>query len=445
MDVIEAIRNAGVVGAGGAGFPTHVKLGVTAERVILNGAECEPLLRVDQLTLSQEADKAVRGLLLAMQAARAPEGVIATKAHYTEAVAALTRAIAGKPNLRLHLMESYYPSGDEKNVILEVTGRVVPTGKLPIDVGCVVINAGTAIAIADAADGIPVTDKRVTLCGDVPEPITVTVPIGVSIRETIRLSGFTGDEDTHAILVGGPCMGALAPDWDAPVTKTTGGLLALQRTHPQVRQRLLSMEQQARLARAICCQCNRCTQLCPRHAMGLPVEPHKAMRALSTGNAALLGNAAGVLACSSCGLCTNFACEMGLAPSTVMTMLKGELARAGVKPVPEDAPTPEPGLALKEVPVSRLIARMNLTAFDRPAPLSGRTIVPRRVTLPLRQHVGKPAEPVVAPDERVVRGQLIARIPEGALGAALHASITGTVVSVSAQNIVLAGESAGGR
>ena len=437
MDVIEAIRNAGVVGAGGAGFPTHVKLNVSAQRVIVNGAECEPLLRVDQLAMQHRADRVVRGLMLAMEAAHAPQGVIATKLHYEEAVAALRRAIEGKPNLSLHLMESYYPSGDEKAVIFEVTGQVVPTGKLPIDAGCVVINVGTAIGIADAAEGIPVTEKRVTICGDVPEPVTVNVPIGTGLREVLALSGFTGDEQDYALIVGGPCMGNLTERWDDPVTKTTGGLLVLKRTHPQVRLRKITMEEQARLARAICCQCNRCTQLCPRHAMGLPVEPHKAMRAISTGNAALLGNAAGVLACSSCGLCTNFACEMGLTPSVVMTMLKAELGKAGVKPVPETDIAPEPWIALKAVPVKRLIARMHLSAFDRPAPESDKTVAPRRVTLPLRQHVGKPSEPVVKPGDRVQKGQLIARIPDKALGAALHASIAGTVAEVNEHAIVL--------
>lgn len=440
MDVIQAIRDAGVVGAGGAGFPTHVKLAVNAGRVILNGAECEPLLRVDQLAMQHHADRVVRGLELAMEAAHAPEGVIATKEHYEEAVEALKRAIAGKPNLRLHLMESYYPSGDEKNVIFEVTGTVVPTGKLPIDAGCVVINVGTAINIADAVDGKPVTDKSVTVCGDVPQPITVTVPIGTAMREVLALSGFAGSEHDYALIVGGPCMGSLAENWDDPVTKTTGGLLVLKRSHAQIRMRQITMEQQARLARAICCQCNRCTQLCPRHAMGLPVEPHKAMRAISTGNAELLGSAAGVLACSSCGLCTNFACEMGLTPSVVMTMLKQELGKAGIRPVPEEYITPDPWLVAKEVPVSRLIARMHLSDFDRPAPLSDKTVMPKSVRIPLKQHVGRPAEPVVNVGDRVSKGQLIGRIPEKALGAAVHASLSGRVTEVDGQNIVLAGE-----
>ena len=440
MDLIGTIRQAGVVGAGGAGFPTHVKLDTHAERVIVNGAECEPLLETDQMLMRLQAEKVVRGLELAMEAAHAGEGVIATKRHYTEAVDALKRALNGKPKLRLYLMDSYYPSGDEKSVIYEITGKVVRSGELPVSAGCVVINVGTAANIADAAEGIPVTHRSVTLCGDVPEPVTVTVPIGISIRETLRASGFAGDEREYAVIIGGPCMGAIAEDWDTPVVKTTGGLVVLKNSHPLVLQRRITVAQQARLARAICCQCNRCTLLCPRNALGLTVEPHKAMRAISTGNGDLLGAAAHVLACSGCGLCTYYACEMGLTPSVVMTMLREELGKAGVRPVPEEDVRTDPWFTLKEVPVKRLIARMNLTAFDRPAPFRDAAFQPRKVKLPLRQHIGKPAEPVVRPGDRVRTGQLIGAIPENALGVALHASIDGTVTLANSQWIEITGD-----
>ena len=206
MNVVQAVRQAGVVGAGGATFPTHVKLNGRAERVIANGAECEPLLRVDQLTMRLQARQVVAGLEAAMEATGAAEGVIATKRHYEQAVEALREAIAGKPSIRLHLMESYYPSGDEKSVIFEVTGRVVPSGKLPLDVGCVVLNIGTLVNIANAMEGTPVTLRRLTVCGDVPHPVTADAPIGMSMRELLPLSGFEGDERTHALIAGGPCL-----------------------------------------------------------------------------------------------------------------------------------------------------------------------------------------------------------------------------------------------
>ena len=159
MNIVEQVRLSGVVGAGGAGFPTHVKLGAKAEYVIANGAECEPLLRVDQLLMQRRADRVVRGMELAMQATGAKQGVIATKAHYEGAVRALRAALGNRKDITLHLMDSYYPSGDEKSIIHEVTGRVVPSARLPADVGCVVSNVATLCNIADAVEGRPVVDK----------------------------------------------------------------------------------------------------------------------------------------------------------------------------------------------------------------------------------------------------------------------------------------------
>lgn len=439
MTIVEQVQAAGIVGAGGAGFPTHVKLNGKAEVVIANGAECEPLLRCDQLLMQRRADRVIRGMELAMEATGAARGVIATKAHYEDAVSALQRALGGRRDITLHLMESYYPSGDEKSIIFEVTGRVVPSGKLPLDVGCVVSNVATLANIADAAEGRPVVEKDVTVGGDVPNPVTVTVPVGTPMNEVIALSGFVGTQRSHALIVGGPCMGKLEEDWTGPVTKTTGGLLLLPREHLLIARRTQSREHMMKIARAVCCQCSQCTQMCPRNALGLHVQPHKAMRAMTTGIPSLLDIPSSVLACSSCGVCTNFACNMGLAPSEVMAMLKAELGKAGVRPTPETDITPDPFAVYKHVPVKRLIARMGLSSYDTPAPYMEKTVAPAKVRLMLKQHVGAPSVPVVKPGDAVRRGDLIAEIPEKALGARLHASIDGRVTAVEAGWIEITG------
>ena len=443
MNIVESVRAAGIVGAGGAGFPTHVKLNGRAEVVIANGAECEPLLRVDQLLMQREAAQVVRGMELAMEATGAPRGVIATKAHYHDAVSALRRALDGRSDITLHLMDSYYPSGDEKSIILEVTGRVVPSGRLPLDVGCVVSNVATLANISAAANGAPVIRKDVTVGGDVPRPITVTVPVGSPIREVIALSGFSGSREDFALIVGGPCMGRLEENWEAPITKTTGGLLLLKRSHPLIVRRTQSPERLLKVARGVCCQCSQCTQMCPRNAMGLNVQPHKAMRALITGNGTLLGDPKAILGCSSCGVCTNYACHMGLVPSEVMALYKAALGKAGIRPEPEAQITPDPFIVHKRVPVRRLIARMGLSAYDVPAPYTETSYRPGAVTLPLRQHVGKPSVPVVRVGDRVRAGDLVAEIPEKALDARIHASIDGIVTAVDANAIqITGGESA---
>jgi len=431
MNVVELVKSAGVVGAGGAGFPTHIKLNCDAAIVIANGAECEPLLRVDQTLMQSQADRVISGMEAAMSAVGAKFGVIATKSHYHEAVDALKRAIGDKKHIRLHLMKSYYPAGDEKSLIYDITERVVPSAKLPLDVNCVVVNVATLTNIADAMEGKPVTDKYVTIGGDVANPVTLCVPIGSRIKPLLKHAGFKGSEQEYALIIGGPCMGRLEENWNAPVTKTTGGILVFKRTHPLIVQQIMPLERQAKLAQAVCCQCSQCTQLCPRNALGLNVQPHKVMRAAAMGDAKLIGDVNGLLACSSCGLCTNYACNFGLQPSAMMTEFKTKLLKAGVRPQPEERIIPDSALHLKRVPTSRLIARMGLSAYDVPAPLMSGRADTKRVIIPLQMHAGKPAEPVVAVGDTVNRGDLIGQIPEKALGAAVHASISGKVAKIA--------------
>ena len=430
-DVIELIKNAGVVGAGGAGFPTHVKLNCRADLVIANGAECEPLLHVDQILMQIEAERIVQGLEIAMSVVHAKKGVIATKLHYHDSVGALKKAIAGRNHISLHLMKSYYPAGDEKSLIYDVTGRVVPNGKLPSDVNCVVSNIGTLVNIADALEGKPVIKKYLTIGGAVAAPATLCAPIGIALRELFGVVGFQGRIEDYALMIGGPCMGRLEENWDAPVTKTTGGILVFPRTHPIVVQQTRSLPQQIKLMQAVCCQCSQCTQLCPRNTLGLNVSPHKVMRSIANVDAGLLGDANSVLACSSCGLCTNYACNFGLSPSVMMAHMKAKITKAGIRPDMENQLKPDEAIVLKRVPTSRLISRMGLSHYDVPAPLLHKKVKIKHVTIPLLMHIGKAALPLVRVGDMVQSGDLIADIPEKSLGAKIHASINGKVVKVT--------------
>ena len=433
------VQAAGVVGAGGAGFPTHVKLQAKAELVIANGAECEPLLYADQTLMALETDRLIRGLEAAMQAVGASRGVIATKLHYHDAVEALNFAIKDKPQLSLYLMDSYYPAGDEKSLIHEVTGEVVRSAKLPADYQCVVCNIGTLCNIADALDEKPVTDKLVTVCGDVPRPSTLMAPVGTSIRDMLAATGFEGDEAGWRVIEGGPLMGNIKKSWDDPITKTTGGLLVLPQDHYLVMQKEMTVARQVKLAMAVCCQCNMCTILCPRNVLGLRVEPHKAMRAIANGHSGLLGDVNTVLACCSCNLCTYYACNFGLTPGTVMTNVKNELLKAGVKPQTETEIYLDASLETKRIPISRLVSRMGLSQYDHPAHFDTTPLTPSQVFLPLKQHIGQPAQALVKQGDEVQKGQLIASMPPGALGAGIHASLTGKVTKADATGIQITG------
>lgn len=426
MDVKEMVMNAGILGAGGAGFPTHVKINCQAGAVIVNGAECEPLLRVDQQVMELYAAEVVEGLRLVMEQTGAKEGVIALKKHYEGAVKALGAAIEPFGQLRLHLLREYYPAGDEQQIVYEVTGRVVPTGGLPLDVGAVVCNASTLLNVADAVAGKKVVEKYVTVGGAVRTPRTFKVPVGISCRELLEAAGGTAEPCRY--IIGGPCMGRVVDDPDVPVTKTTGGFLAFPVDHPlwKLREETLNMQ----LIRSVCCQCSMCTQMCPRNALGLNVQPHKAMRTIAQGTD-LLGDANGVFSCCNCGVCTYYACNFGLKPSQAMQQMKAMLAQKGVKPRKEVYTRADRSIDDKKLPVKRLIARMGLERYDVDAPLSEKLLPTGQVRIMLRMGVGAPSVPVVGVGDKVRKNTLIADIAPGKLGVKMHASISGTVTAVT--------------
>lgn len=426
MDVKEMVMNAGILGAGGAGFPTHVKINCQAGAVIVNGAECEPLLRVDQQVMELYAAEIVEGLRLVMEQTGAKEGIIALKKHYEGAVKALGAAIEPFGQLRLHLLREYYPAGDEQQIVYEVTGRVVPTGGLPLDVGAVVCNASTLLNVADAAAGKKVVEKYVTVGGAVRTPRTFKVPVGISCRELLEAAG--GTDGPCRYIIGGPCMGRVTDDPDVPVTKTTGGFLAFPVDHPlwKLREETLNMQ----LIRSVCCQCSMCTQMCPRNALGLNVQPHKAMRTIAQGTD-LLGDANGVFSCCNCGVCTYYACNFGLKPSQAMQQMKAMLAQKGVKPRKEVYTRADRSIDDKKLPVKRLIARMGLERYDVDAPLSEKLLPTGQVRIMLRMGVGAPSVPVVGVGDKVRKNTLVADIAPGKLGVKMHASISGTVTAVT--------------
>ena len=439
MGATEYIQEAGIVGEGGAGFPTHVKVNCKAECVIGNGAECEPLLRVDQQIMQFYPERVVDGIAILMEQTGASRGVIALKDHYHEAIAALEKEIAKRSGIELHIMKSTYPAGDEQQIVYSVLGRVVPTGGLPLDVGAVVSNVGTLMDISLAKEGAHVTDKFVTVGGAVREPVTLRVPIGTNAAELIAAAGGLTEPDCKFI-IGGPCMGRVSETADFPVTKTTGGLLAIPSGHSIFRRK--ENEINVQMMKAVCCQCTMCTQMCPRNALGLHVEPHKAMRSVATGMD-LIGDATnGLFSCCDCGICTYYACNFDLKPSRVMQSMKQGLSAAGVKPTKEVYGPVDEGLENKKLPVSRLIARLGVAAYDQPAPMRHDILPVREVTIPLRMHIGAPSLPVVQKGQAVQKGQLIADIPEKALGAKIHASISGTVIEVTEEFVKIQGGTA---
>ncbi|NLW22422.1 MAG: electron transport complex subunit RsxC [Tissierellia bacterium] len=256
-EIIEIIKEAGITGMGGAGFPTHVKLSPPPEKkidtIIVNGAECEPYLTADHRLMVEEPEKIVFGLKAIMKAVGVERGIIGIEKNKPDAILALKEASKDEENIHVASLKVKYPQGDEKRLINAITGRKVPSGGLPMDVGAIVCNASTTLAIAEAIlEGKPLYERVVTITGKgVKEPKNLKVKIGTSFKDVIEQCGGFNEGAPGKVIMGGPMMGISQFSIDVPVIKGSGGILVLT-------------EEEARPEPVLpCIRCGKCLEVCP--------------------------------------------------------------------------------------------------------------------------------------------------------------------------------------
>ena len=311
---IEAVKNSGIVGLGGAGFPTHFKLNADPAKIeylIVNGAECEPYVTSDTLTMENRGGD----MALALEAMKKwlgvkniVIGVESNKKNAVEKMKELAIEVGEGCTVEVKVLPSVYPQGGEKVLIYNTTGRVVPAGKLPLDAGCIVINCTTLAAIgAYLKTGMPLVEKCVTVDGGaVKEPKNVIVPIGVSMEEVFgECGGFT--TDPAKVVYGGPMMGVTVADLSAPIMKNTNAILAL--TEKEVRTPKTTN----------CIRCGSCTNTCP-----FGINPAEIARAYQKKDAAALVSLE-LMSCMECGCCS-FVC-----PANRPLVQTNRLAKAFLK------------------------------------------------------------------------------------------------------------------
>ena len=286
------IREAGIVGLGGATFPTSVKLtpaeGKTIEKLIINGAECEPYLTADHRLMLEKSSEIIDGLHLMMLALDVKEAVIGVEDNKKDAIEALLAACKGVEGITVKALPVMYPQGGEKQLVYACTKRKVPAGGLPIDIGCVVCNVGTVYAIQQAIrEGKPLIQRVATMGGLVNNPGNFLFRIGTMVENLINACGGL-QSDVVKLISGGPMMGAALPHANIPMTKGTSGILALGK-------------EAAEKPENPCINCGRCVKACPMQLV--PTKLDLLVRAGSYDEA----ETSGVLNCMECGACT-FAC-----------------------------------------------------------------------------------------------------------------------------------------
>lgn len=319
----DIIVQSGIVGLGGATFPTKVKLspppGCKAELLIINGAECEPYLTCDHALMLEHPDEIVRGTQLLCRAAGVARAAIAIEDNKPDAIEAMTRAAVSYPDIEIVTLKTKYPQGGEKQLIEAVMHREVPAGGLPIATGAIVQNVATAYAVYRAVyNGMPLIDRVITVTGpSVKRPGNYRVAIGTPLADLVRLAGGV-PADTGKIVLGGPMMGRSVVSLDAPTVKGISGVL------------MLPEQQATRRATQPCIRCGSCVEACP---MGL--EPYL-ISTLSRQHRWEEAEAESVTSCIECGSCS-YCCPSSrplldyirLGKSTVTGMIR---ARAAKKP-----------------------------------------------------------------------------------------------------------------
>ena len=284
-EIIDIVKEKGIVGMGGATFPTYVKLkpGKPIDAVLINGSECEPYLTADHRVMLEYAEDIVFGLRAMMKAVAAPEGVILIEDNKPDAIALMEEKVAPYDNIRICAAKTQYPEGAEKMLIKKVMGRQVPSGKLPADVGCVVSNTSTAKAISDAIrKGMPLVERVVSVTGEyIKNPGNFVVKLGTEVQELIDYcGGITGEDVT--LKMGGPMMGAPLKDTHVPIIKGSNGVIAIAADHTE--------EQE-------CIKCGRCVDVCP-----MELEPLNIAKFAQLGDAEKLLQL-NVMDCFSCRCC----------------------------------------------------------------------------------------------------------------------------------------------
>jgi Na+-translocating ferredoxin:NAD+ oxidoreductase RnfC subunit len=280
-----------------------------------------------------------------------------------------------------------------------------------------------------------VTHKFITITGEVKNPCTRYVPLGMSVEDVVALAGGITVENP-VYLMGGPMTGNLCSKYEL-ITKTSNAIIVLPENHLVVQKKRENTQISMKRAMASCCQCEMCTDLCPRNLLGHPIEPHMFMRAASSGTTKDVGPFLNTFFCCSCGLCEMYSCNQGLSPRTLITQYKGGLRANGVKPPKVEATPVKKQRPLRRVPIARLRARLGLEKYNVKAPLDESVIVVDHVRIRLSQHIGAPAVPIVKVGDVVKEGQKIGEAKENALSLPVHASIDGVVTEVTDREIMI--------
>ena len=436
-EVKKIIQDAGIVGAGGAGFPSFAKLAEGANTLVINAAECEPLLYTDYMLIHERLYRVLEGAEAIMEMTGINKCLLSVKTTKGKALN-WTDGQKLAPGVFVKLLPNVYPMGDEINLIYEATGRLVPPGQLPMTVGVIVMNLETVYNIRAALrHQKPVIEKWLTIHGCVPNPCVLRVPVGTCVGALFDRLGIKVPEG-YTVLDGGPSMGKVIDPSKTIVTKATKGLMIFPDDIPAINVKKRTPRVQLTLAASACCQCTRCTDLCPRALLGYPLEPHKHVRVENAVSETSPESVLTASMCSACGVCEIAACCQSISPRAVIAAHKKTLAQNRMKYMakPGEEFTVHPERRARQIPSDRWKRMLGVDKFDRVPEYIPEMLQMDRVEIFTSQHIGAPSIPCVNVGDVVEEGQVIAKAAEGS-SVPQHASIAGVVTYVDPTKVVI--------
>lgn len=430
----QLMKDTGLVGDGGAGFPSYAKLAEGADTLIVNGSECEPLLYTDYILMKREMPMILAGIQAVIWNLGIRRALFCVKEHTANRLSIQDGDVLGK-NIFVKVLPNVYPIGDEVSLIYQSTGRIVRPGNLPISQGIIVYNVETMYNLGRAVKFFePVTMKWLTVSGDVPEPRVYRVPIGTPVADLFERLGIEVDED-HVVIDGGPSMGKIINHNIAEVGKTTKALIVLPKNTRAVESKTLNERLAVTRAETACCQCTRCTDMCPRALLGYPLEPHRMVRTAMGAAEAMPEMVLTATLCCGCGICENLACSQGISPRVVINNYKALLAKNKMKYVADEDVLAKPERDYRMIPTVRWAKDLGVNMFDKVATWGGELRDFDRVELALGRYIGIPSTPVVSDGAIVHVGDIIASASSG-LSIPQHASMHGRV-TVTDKKIII--------
>ena len=433
MELSQILKDAGIVGAGGAGFPSYAKLAEGADTLLINGSECEPLLYTDYMILKYELSSVVEGAELVIGAMGIRGCVLAIKKHTAKRLC-LEDGARLSERVTVKVLPDVYPIGDEVSLVYQSLGRIIRPGNLPITVGVIVFNVETVYNCYHAIKHArPVTEKWLTVGGDIKSPCVLRTPIGARVDSLLSGLGIKLDEG-HVLIDGGPSMGKLVDPATATVTKTTKALLILPEHIEAVRSKRINQTAAVARAETACCQCTRCTDMCPRFLLGYPLEPHKMVRTAMGAVKVSPEMVISATLCCGCGICESLACSQGISPKAVINNYKALLASNKMKYKADVDSVARHERDWRQIPSERWASALGVNRFDTvPEYIGWRDV--DRVELSLTGHIGAPSVLSVKDGDLVGKGELVATANQG-LSIPQHSPFGGRV-SLASKKIII--------